>query len=390
MKALSGSPFTPAPGHRAPPRHPVPLILVGNGSLGGVQEQVLSTVSHLRSSGRRVLIAAPYFGEFAGSLLDQGLPPEDLIILEMGEHLSIDALSQLVAWIECREVGLLHSHLRPADNLAAAAGLITGRPALSTLHGTVACPYANELHTLFGLRYIAVSESTRARAIANGVRPDAIRLIHNGVDLERFNPAGTDGARFRATLGVARVEILVTCVARLSWEKYPEGVLEAALLVLQHNRAVKFAFVGTGPLEYKLRRLIRQSDGERNIFLVGPRIDIPEVLAGSDIVALTSLSEGLPFAVLEAMAMGVPVVAHDVGGIGEAVENGLEGFLLVQPTPRDLASRILQLACDRELRERLGVAGRRKVARCFRADQANAAILAAYDEEIIAWRTRKP
>src|SRR5690349_11626450 len=99
----------------------VPMLLVGNGMVGGAEESAVSKVRHLLCLGRRVLVGAPYYGELTGAVLECGLPREDLFVLEMGNHLSIPALAELVGLIRLRGVNFLHSHLLPAANLAAAA-----------------------------------------------------------------------------------------------------------------------------------------------------------------------------------------------------------------------------------------------------------------------------
>jgi glycosyltransferase involved in cell wall biosynthesis len=360
------------------------MFLVGNGTVGGAEESVLSMVRHLRAVGRRVLVGAPYYGEFTGALLEYGLPPENLHVLEMGDHLSIAALAELVTLIRVRGVNLLHSHLLPAANLAAAAGHLVGMPALSTLHGSKVPAQDLFLHQLYGLQYIAVSQAGRDAALARGIMPDAVSVIPNGVDLDRFDPAKTDRDQMRRELGVNSGQILVTSVARLSWEKYPEDVVDVADRVLEENGRLVFAFAGTGPLEYRIRDRARRSTRPAQVRVLGLRRDIPEILSATDIVVLSSLSEGLPFALLEAMAMERPVVAYDVLGVNEAVTDGSEGYLATPGDRMELANCILRLACCEQRRREFGLKGRRKVVRQFRADETNAALLSVYDRMLNA------
>ena len=358
----------------------LPMVIVGNGIIGGMEEYVLSLVRHFRERGQRALVAAPFIGEFTAALLEQGHPARDMYIFDMSDHINVGALAQLSTFIRARKVSLVHTHLQPADTLGAAAAAHAGIPALSTLHGLYRCKEELLLRDLYGIEFVAVSEAGRASAVANGLAPEEVRKIPNGVDPLRFDPASFDRAALRHALGIHPEEVLVTCVSRLSNEKYPEGFLQVAEIAAASDPRLAFALVGTGPLESKLRQLLSRSRVGNRVLMLGARRDIPEILAASDIAALSSRTESLPFSVLEAMAMELPVVSHDVGGVGEAIEDGSEGFLVPFGRPKRYASKIAALAADPGLRRRMGQAARRKVLEEFDFGRTAEALLELYAE----------
>jgi glycosyltransferase involved in cell wall biosynthesis/predicted TIM-barrel fold metal-dependent hydrolase len=358
----------------------LPMLVVGNGIIGGMEEYVLSLARHFRELNQRTLVAAPFVGEFTAALLEQGHPARDLYIFDMSDQINVGALAQLAMFLRARKVSLVHTHLLPADLLGAAAAAHAGIPAISTLHGLIRFKEELLLRDLYGLRYVAVSEAGRASAIACGLPPDAVGKIPNGVDPQVFNPGHFNRAQLRERLGVAEEEMLVTCVSRLSREKYPEGFIKAAEIAATSDPHLVFALVGTGPLDSQIRQMVAVSRSRGRIRLLGARRDIAEILAASDIAALTSRSESLPFSILEAMAMELPVVAHDVGGVAEALEEGVEGFLVPFGRTRTFAARMLKLTADSELRRRMGRAGRAKVLGTFDFRKTAQALLELYAE----------
>jgi len=175
-----------------------------------------------------------------------------------------------------------------------------------------------------------------------------------------------DGAATRSRFCIRQDEVLVTCIARLVERKGHEDLLRA-------GSGLKLLFVGDGPHR-------RHLEG-RGAILAGPRRDIPEILAASDIVALPSrFGEGCPNALLEAMAAGKPVVAARTGGIPEVVLDGQTGVLVPRENPEALRAALLQLAGDPALRAKLGAAGRDRVAREFPVSKLVQSYEALYSE----------
>jgi glycosyltransferase involved in cell wall biosynthesis len=132
---------------------------------------------------------------------------------------------------------------------------------------------------------------------------------------------------------------------------------------------VRLIIAGTGPLKEPLNELAGQLGIQHKIRLLGARTDIPEVLNALDLFVLPSLSEGMPNAVLEAMACGLPVVATEVGGVSEVVEHGVTGLLVPSEDEEALASRLEELVCSETKRQMLGKNARERALACFSLDK---------------------
>lgn len=194
---------------------------------------------------------------------------------------------------------------------------------------------------------LAVSDAVR-RSLPGRASQKAITLIH-GIDVEGIR-AAADRAGVRAELGVDDDEILVGTVANLRPTKGYPDLLAAARRVTERREGISFVAVGQGPQRAALEEQHRKSRmGDRFRFL-GYRADAPRIMSGFDIFCMSSRHEGLPVAIMEALVLGVPVVATDVGGIGEMVTQGREGLLVPVGNPDLLARAVLALAEDPERR----------------------------------------
>lgn len=197
---------------------------------------------------------------------------------------------------------------------------------------------------------LAVSEAVR-RSLPEPAASRAETLVH-GVDVSALR-ARADRAGVRAELGVTDDEVLVGTVANLRGTKgYPDLIAAASSVVRRHPET-RFVSVGQGPL---LAELEAQRDaaglGEHLRFL-GYRADAARIVSGCDVFCLSSHHEGLPVALMEALALGVPVVATDVGGIAELVDTGVQGVVVPPRRPELLADALAAVVADTDLRRRL-------------------------------------
>ena len=209
--------------------------------------------------------------------------------------------------------------------------------------------------------HIAVSPAV-ASSIPGRLRAHT-RVVEHGIFVDRVRTVRRDREVVRAELGVGPDDVLITTVANLRRQKGYPVLLRAARMVLEAKPHVRFAAVGQGPLEGELRRLHDDLGlGPRFRFL-GYREDAARVVAGSDLFVLTSLYEGLPLALMEALTLRVPVVATDVAGIRDAVQDGHDAVLVPPGRPAELATALLRMLDDAQLRERLAERGAAEVHR---------------------------
>lgn len=188
------------------------------------------------------------------------------------------------------------------------------------------------------------------------VSPDKVSVVYPGVDLVRYSSSSGD-LRASALLGVPGDAPVVGIVATFRPVKDLALFLRAARIVLDEAPNTAFLLVGHGELKPDLEGLAVELGIRNSVFFSDGRGAVPDYLARMSIACLTSQSEGLPNAILEYMAAGLPVVATDVGGVAELVEDGVTGCLVRDRTPEAVAAPIIRLLRDDVLRTRMGRTG---------------------------------
>lgn len=214
--------------------------------------------------------------------------------------------------------------------------------------------------------YVANSHAAaRWLADAVGIPPAKIHTVHTGIDAAAW-PGGAGGA-LRAACGVEEGALVLICVANLRRSK-AHGVLVTALCRLHaRGQPVHLALVGRGTpsAQAALRRQAAAGGVAPFLHLLGPREDVPALLADADMLVLTSDWEGLPGALMEGMAAGLPVVATAVGGVPELVVDGVTGRLVPPQQPDALADAVAALLARPDRGRALGAAGRRRIVEQF-------------------------
>jgi len=191
-----------------------------------------------------------------------------------------------------------------------------------------------------------------------GIPERLLRVIYNGVDLSRFAPCA-DKRSARDSLGLPPDGPVIGTVARHTEEKRIDRFVEMARLIGKVLPEASFITAGEGPKLAWLTDLARRRDAK--VRFLGYRDDVPLVLGALDVFVLTSQTEGLPMAVIEAMAVELPIVSMLVGGVAEMVRNGQDGVLVKQGDIRAVADGVLDLLQSRETRARMGRSARRRV-----------------------------
>ena len=195
-------------------------------------------------------------------------------------------------------------------------------------------------------KIIAVSNATKNYVLSLGAKPNKVTVLHNGVDLKRFKPMPEKREEMRRKLGIPHGSIVVLTVRRLVYKNGIDTLIESANLVVKKNSKIVFLAIGKGPDFNNVQVRIKQLGIERNFKLTGfvQDEDLPLYYNAADLFVLPSKSgEGLPLVALEAMACGLPVVATNVGGIREIMNN--KYGKLVPPNNADLlANAIIEFA----------------------------------------------
>ena len=230
---------------------------------------------------------------------------------------------------------------------------------------------AQRIAYAFAHKVVANSLAAAARLKAEGVPARKIAVITNGIDRDGF-------ARVPSRWNARRVVM----VANLRPGKGHDVLIAAAASVLRRFPDAAFDIVGDGPLMEPLKMLARDRAVDRATTFYGHREDIPDLLAEGGMLVLPSQSEALPNAVLEAMAAGLPVVASDVGGVGELVVDGRTGWLVPAGDAASLAERICRLMADPGLAGAFGAAGRAAIGSRYTFDRMVGAFERLYETEL--------
>lgn len=204
-----------------------------------------------------------------------------------------------------------------------------------------------------------------------------------GVDLGRFNPEKYDlnfTQSYRKSLGSKERDFVIITIAELTREKNLIDLIEAFSMITHDFANTKLLIVGDGALFDKISSLITERNLQDRIILLGRRNDIPELLSISNVFVLTSIREGLPRSAMEAMAMEKPVVAYNIRGVRDLIEDGINGFLVPFGDVKALSEKIIYLMKHPEITEEMGKKGREKVEREFSLDVILLQMEALYKE----------
>lgn len=317
-------------------------------SLGGQELRVLMEMEAMASLGFESSLMARPGTPILAEALRRGLDAHPVDIRS-----SVDpfAIGKFVAFIKKRRIDLVNAHnSKDGWNVALAAKLL-GRPVVRSRH------IANPIRTgkisqlIYGplcATVMTTSDSIRQDMIVRGISAQKIVSIPTGVDVAKF-ASGKPG-RFRASLGIPTDVPLVAQIAVLRGSKGPHVFLEAAMRLVAEGSPAWFALIGEGPSRKALERVLNNQPSPR-IVLCGHRDDIPDVLADLDLAVLAATQpEGVPQAILQAFAAGVPVIASDLGGISEVAINGQTAVTIPAKDPELLAQTIAEqlaepLAC---------------------------------------------
>ena len=235
---------------------------------------------------------------------------------------------------------------------------------------------------------IVVSNAIDRKVVAEGRTAAPRTLIYNGIDLVRYDhqePCCT----LRDEYGMEPTSPIVGVVGRLELEKGHPTLLEAWPLVLEACPSAYLLIVGEGSRLDALHDIARAQGIERHVVFTGRRDDIPAVTAAFDVAVLPSYREAQGLTILEAMALSRPVVASNVGGIPEMIEDGVTGLLVPPQDPPALAAAIVRVLNDHQLADVLGRAGHDLVHDRFCVELMVSAVQGLYDEGAAAVRPRE-
>lgn len=345
----------------------IALMLETDGP-GGAETVLLQLAEELRRRGHDVMPVGPAngCGWLGGEFRARGFTPRTYVLRRALDWQCVTSLTEV---LRSHGSQVVHSHEFTMAVYGAAAARRAGARHVITMHG--GRYYAEAWRRRAALRW-AMRRSAATTAVSGataadlrrtlGVPDDAVRVVPNGIEMPRGRRAS-----LRNELGVGDDELLIVAIGNL----YPvkgHAVLVRALGELEQQGGAppwRLAIAGRGEEDAPLRSLADEAGITPRVHLLGFRSDAPDILAAGDLFVMPSLSEGLPLALVEAMAMGLPIVASNVGGIPEVVARDTEAVLVPSASPPALAAAIGSLLVDPERRAALGAAAQRRAYRDF-------------------------
>ena len=228
-------------------------------------------------------------------------------------------------------------------------------------------------------RYVAVSETIRKNLMDSGIQARLIELIRNAVEIDR-SPSLENRQTTRSRLGVPQDAILCILVGRLVWAKGYDDFIRAFSRTVDRIPNLHAVIVGSGELYADLSEQIEQAGLEKRVTLPGfcESKTVFEILRAGDIFVMPSRSEGIPFALLEAAALGLPIVATNCGGIPEVVTNGQDALLVPVGDVEALSSALAELGTNKRLAEKISLQARERIKQDFAAAAHVEAMRRAY------------
>ena len=350
-------------------------------NIGGPALHVVNLNKGLSSDRFESLLVtgSPNPGE--GSMLDyaqeNGVRP--LIIPEMVGEASfrprdIKALLRLYRILRMERPQIVHTHTAKAGFLGRVAARMAGVPIIvHTYHGHVLHGYYGPLKSWLLLQMergmarisnqlVAVSPLVKEDLLAYRVAPaEKIHVIPLGFDLEPFFDCGSLKGEFRRELELSPGDQLVGILGRIFPIKNHRLFLESATQVAKQAPNARFVIVGDGILRSAMERYAGDLGIQQRVIFTGWRHDLPRIYADLDLLVVSSNNEGTPVSAIEAMASGCPVVATQVGGLPDVIENGETGYLVPAQQPAALAAAMLKLISNPQKAEQMGRAAQLSV-----------------------------
>jgi glycosyltransferase involved in cell wall biosynthesis len=361
--------------------------VIGALRIGGAERQLTNyLLAADKQEFRHTVMCLSARGELAPAVVDAGVEVE---VLRPRWRFAPWSVMRFARWLREQEVTIVHTHMHAAAFWGRTAGCLARTPVLvTTEHGRELWKGPvrlgiDRLLTRVTSRHIAVSQDgLELRLRRERVAPERIILIPNGVRVPRGPGDAVAAARMRRELGIAPGCALIGSVGRVVAAKGYENMLAALPGLLRKHPGLRWLVVGDGDERERLQRLAAERGLGEVVVWAGMRDDVPDLLQAMDLWVMSSLREGLPVALLEAMAAGLPIVATSVGGIPDAVTDGREARLVPPGDARALGDAIAACLDDPDLAARLGRRAQQRVREQYSIESVARRIETVYREEI--------
>lgn len=363
------------------------LWLIKGLGLGGAEKLLSLSLPHIdrEKYDYEVAYLLPWKDALVDDFTRENIPVH---CLNQSKAYDVRAVWNLNKLLRQRNVDVLHVHLPYSGIMGRIASRMSPvKAVVYTEHNLwqryhKATSLFNKMTYRWNDAVIAVSReverSIRDNYSVNG-KP-ALDVIHNGVDIEQLQSVVDTGRDIRPEFGIPADHALVAHVANFTPKKRHCDLLHAIKLVKDQNPKVTFILVGQGPLQDQMKEQATELGINDNVVFAGFRLDAADIMAAADMFVLPSQFEGMPVSMLEAMALGTPVIAARVGGIPEVLEDNRDGILIDPKNPKQLADNVLKLITDKTLKKTLADNALEKVRQHFSIEDMVHSTESVYDQ----------
>jgi glycosyltransferase involved in cell wall biosynthesis len=344
------------------------LHMIGGGEIGGAEELVFTLLKMTDPSKYEVHLVCLCPGPFAELVDKAGFPAT---VIPMRHRIDLSKIRDVRHYIRNQQIDLVHTHGVRANLIGRSAAKREGIPIVTTFHSMLRYDYDSPWKVLIARlltmctnhytnRFIAISHAIEEDLLEMHIPADKIQVIHSGLDIAKFtSPQNPD--EIRRQLGLNSDCITFTMVARLHPVKGQRYFLQAACQLLDAGIKTQFLLIGEGIDRPRLEAQVRELGLGSAVRMPGYYRNIADIYEVTDILCVPSLMEGLGLVILEGMYFGVPIIASNVGGIPELIEDGKSGILIPPADVQALFETMYRLAVNPDLAQTLAHQGKQRV-----------------------------
>ena len=355
------------------------MLTINKLIIGGAEQQFLELVKGLDKNRFNTIVVTLYPG---GELEEEvkNIPGIEYICLNRKGKYNFFTLITILRLLRKKHVDVIQPFLTPATFFTLLPAIINRTPLKIVTErassrkklgrGYILYLRIEDLLARFANLVIPNSKSGKDFLVTRGIKPEHITVIYNGINIQRLIPNPADIIRSRDTLRLSENIKVVGISASLFELKDHDTFLRAAHIISSTMPQVKYIILGEGPLRQNLEQLARELGIESKVLFAGNQTEVSPYLSVFDVACLCSKEpEGCSNSILEAMALGKPVVATNAGGNSELVDDGKTGLLVPIQNPKALANAILALLNNPEQAKEMGRQGKEKVTREFNLER---------------------
>jgi glycosyltransferase involved in cell wall biosynthesis len=360
-----------------------------SGEGGGPEKTILNSPRFLKNLGYRGLCAYmhppddPGFEVLTKRAAEAGAPL--LSVPDRGLR-DMSVFRQLLSICKQENVSIWHGHDYKSNFIGLMLRRFHPMRLVTTVHGWVKYTKKTPLYYWIDKqclkrydRVICVSDDLHATCLKAGVAVDRCQVIHNAIDTAVFRRT-LGSTEAKAKTGLPTTGVLIGAAGRLSEEKGFDTLIRAVSRLNAGHQDIHLAIAGEGDARPELEKLIHTQSHPERFHLLGHRNDIQELFQAMDVFALSSLREGLPNVLLEAMALEVPVVATRIAGIPKLIQHEQNGFLVEAGDENSLTRTLQELIDSAEVRGRFGRCGQQTVEKHFSFERRMRKVVTVYDD----------